>query len=75
LNKELLALTVLMARSVPAPLLYGKRFMGKRLGIADLFERQPAPMPTKFGLAEADRLHLDLDLLGSTTTLKAAAAF
>ncbi|HEY8381177.1 MAG TPA: dihydrodipicolinate synthase family protein [Microvirga sp.] len=73
LHKELLPLIVFMVRSIPALLCYGKRFMAKRLGITDIFERQPALIPTNFGLAETDRLYSELRLLESRADLKMAS--
>ncbi len=56
LHRELLPLIVFMIRSFPALLCYGKRFMARRIGVEQVFDRAPAIRPTPFGLAEMDRL-------------------
>jgi 4-hydroxy-tetrahydrodipicolinate synthase len=63
LHKELLPLIVFMIRSIPALLCYGKRFMARRLGLKEVFDRAPAMQPTAFGLAEMERLLHDLERL------------
>jgi 4-hydroxy-tetrahydrodipicolinate synthase len=56
LHRELLPLIIFMIRSFPALLCYGKRFVARRIGISEVFDRAPALAPTSFGLAELDRL-------------------
>jgi 4-hydroxy-tetrahydrodipicolinate synthase len=63
LHKEVLPLIVFMVRSIPALLCYGKRFMGRRLGLAEVRDRTPALSPSAFGLAEMERLYRDLEAL------------
>lgn len=55
-------LLVFLMQSVPAFLCYGKRLTAARIGVEDVFERQPALAPTPFGLTCAARHARVLDL-------------
>jgi 2-keto-3-deoxy-L-arabinonate dehydratase len=46
-----LPLLVFLMQSMDQFLCYGKRLMAKRLGLDEVFDRQPAQAPTEFGLA------------------------
>lgn len=56
LHKEILPLVVFMTRSIPNILTYGKRVMAKRLGFAEVHDRGSDLAPTRFGLAEMERV-------------------
>jgi 4-hydroxy-tetrahydrodipicolinate synthase len=60
LHKEILPLIVFMTQGIPVMWCYGKRLMARRLGIADVFDRDPCPAPSSFGLAESERLFADV---------------
>jgi len=47
----ILPLLVFLMQSMDQFLCYGKRLMAKRLGLDEVFDRQPAQAPTEFGLA------------------------
>jgi 4-hydroxy-tetrahydrodipicolinate synthase len=55
-------LIVFLMQSVPTFLCYGKRLTADRLGIAQVFDREPALKPTPFGLTCAARHARVLDL-------------
>ncbi|MET0604837.1 MAG: dihydrodipicolinate synthase family protein [Beijerinckiaceae bacterium] len=59
-HKEILPLVTFMTRSIPGLLCYGKRVMAKRLGLTEIYDRQPALAPTAFGLTEMERLFTDV---------------
>ena len=56
LHKEVLPLIVFMTRGIPTLLAYGKRFMARRLGLAEPYQREPIAGVTPFGLAELEHL-------------------
>lgn len=60
LHKETLPLIVFKAQGIPVMWCYGKRLMARRLGITDVFDRNPCRTPTEFGLAESERLFADV---------------
>ncbi|HYZ62821.1 MAG TPA: dihydrodipicolinate synthase family protein [Acetobacteraceae bacterium] len=60
LHKEVLPLIVFMTHAIPVMWCYGKRLMARRLGMAEVFDRQTSLAPTPFGLAEATRLFADV---------------
>ena len=59
-HKEILPLIVLMTRSLPGLITYGKRLMAQRLGLPAVHDRAPVPAPTAFGMAEVDRVFKDV---------------
>jgi len=56
LHCRLLPLIVFMTRNIGGLLCYGKRLMGRQLGIERIHDRPGAMPPTPFGLTEMDRL-------------------
>lgn len=52
LHAEMLPLIVFMIRSIGQALCYGKRFYAEQIGVEIVHERQPAQLPTAFGLKE-----------------------
>jgi 4-hydroxy-tetrahydrodipicolinate synthase len=56
LHAEILPLIVFMIRSIEQALCYGKRFYASQIGVEVVHERQPAQLPTPFGLEEMQRL-------------------
>lgn len=56
LHRETLPLIVFMAQGIAVNWCYGKRLMARRLGLAEVFDRDPCPEATTFGLAESERL-------------------
>jgi 2-keto-3-deoxy-L-arabinonate dehydratase len=56
LHAEILPLIVFMIRSIEQALCYGKRFYASQIGVEVVHERQPAQLPTPFGLEEMRRL-------------------
>lgn len=59
-HKEILPLVVLMTRSLAGILTYGKRVMARRLGLGAVHDRAPSVVPTRFGLAETERVLADV---------------
>jgi 4-hydroxy-tetrahydrodipicolinate synthase len=55
LYREILPLITLLMTSIENFLCYGKRLVARRLGLREVFERQPAQSPTLFGLAAVER--------------------
>lgn len=51
LYREALPLIVFVMQSIEASLTYGKRITATRLGLGDVYDRDPALRPTQFGLA------------------------
>ena len=60
IHRALLPAIVFMSRSVPAMLCYGKRLFAGQAGITIRHERAPALAPTSFGLAEVERLAVEI---------------
>jgi 2-keto-3-deoxy-L-arabinonate dehydratase len=56
LYRDILPLVVFLMQSIDQFLCYGKRVAARRLGLGEVFDRQPAQAPTPLGLAVADRL-------------------
>jgi dihydrodipicolinate synthase/N-acetylneuraminate lyase len=63
LYAQLAPLIVFLMQSVSQFLCYGKRLTAKRLGIAEVHDREPAQAPTAFGLACLARHAAALDRL------------
>jgi 4-hydroxy-tetrahydrodipicolinate synthase len=66
LHRAVLPLIVFMTRGIPTLLAYGKRFMARRLGLPEPFQREPVAGVTEFGLAETDLLFRSLAELERT---------
>jgi dihydrodipicolinate synthase/N-acetylneuraminate lyase len=56
LYRDILPLVVFVMQSIDQFLCYGKRVAAWRLGLGEVFDRQPAQAPTPLGLAVARRL-------------------
>ena len=54
--REILPLIVFLMSSIDTFICYGKRILGRRLGIDAVFDRTPSQRPTEFGLLMAQRL-------------------
>lgn len=64
LHCQVLPMIVFMMRTIGGALCYGKRLVAHRLGLAEVFDREPvAVRPTPFGLAEVDRFVAVLERL------------
>lgn len=62
LHRQTLPMIVFMMRTMANALCYGKRLIARRLGLAEVFDREPVIVrPTAFGLAELDRFVAVLD--------------
>ncbi len=55
LYASILPLIAFLMQSVPRFLCYGKRIAARRLGLGEVFDREPCERPTPFGLACAER--------------------
>jgi 4-hydroxy-tetrahydrodipicolinate synthase len=56
LYRDVLPLIVFLMSSIDTFICYGKRILGRRLGIDEVFDRAPAQRPSAFGLRMAERL-------------------
>lgn len=66
LHRQTLPMIVFMMRTMANALCYGKRLIARRLGLAEVFDREPVVVrPTPFGLAELDRFVAVLEDLES----------
>lgn len=64
LHRRTLPMIVFMMRTIGGALCYGKRLVARRLGLTEVFDREPvAVRPTPSGLAELDRFAAELDAL------------
>lgn len=57
LHEEVLPLIVFMIRTIEQALCYGKRFYARQIGVEIAHERGATQSPTRFGLAEMERLY------------------
>ena len=54
--REVLPLIVFLMSSIDTFICYGKRILGRRLGLGEVIDRAPAQRPSAFGLEMAQRL-------------------
>ena len=66
LHKEVLPLIVFMTRGIPTLLAYGKRFMARRLGLPEPYQREPIAGVTPFGLSELEHLFASVKRVEAT---------
>ncbi len=62
LYAEVLPLITFLMQSVDQFLCYGKRLTGRRLGLSEIYDREPCQRPTDLGLAILDRYSQGLRL-------------
>ena len=60
LHREVLPLIVFLIRTIDQALCYGKRLYARQIGVEVVHDRPPVQAPTRFGLAESDRLFAHL---------------
>lgn len=60
LYASILPLIVFLMQSVPRFICYGKRITARRLGLGEVFDREPCERPTPLGLACMERWSRDL---------------
>jgi len=65
LYQQVLPLITFVMQSIDQFLCYGKRLTAKRLGIAEVFDREPGQQPTDFGLRSLNRYSESLDALST----------
>lgn len=62
--KEIAPLLGFLMLSIDHLLCYGKRLTARRLGLGEVYDREPADAPTAYGLATLERWSRDLGPLG-----------
>lgn len=72
IHRRLLPAIVFMSRSVPGMLCYGKRLFAQQAEIEIFEERQPAQIPTVFGLKELERFAIDISRASEPAEMAAA---